>query len=270
VRVVALLATHNEERFIGGCIEHLHAHGVSVYLIDNDSTDRTADIAESRRGRGVIGVESLQRDGVFRLGEVLERKSEVARFLAADWFIHLDADEIRLPPRPSISLAEAFAKVGRRGYNAVNFQEFTFVPTRESPDHDHSDFQGTMRWYYPFAPKDRHHVTAWKNRAQPVDLASSGGHRVAFEGRRVCPRSFPMKHYLYLSRAQAVRKYVNRRYDEREVAKGWGRERARLRVGDIGFLGQAELSESRGDADLDPSRPLKRHPLFAGPEAQLG
>jgi glycosyltransferase involved in cell wall biosynthesis len=39
MRVVAILASYNERRFIDGCLEHLHGQGVESYLIDNWSTD---------------------------------------------------------------------------------------------------------------------------------------------------------------------------------------------------------------------------------------
>jgi len=66
VRVIALIAAYNEERFIAGCLEHLIAHGLNVYLIDNDSTDRTVKFAEPYLGRGLIGIEAIPRDGVYR------------------------------------------------------------------------------------------------------------------------------------------------------------------------------------------------------------
>jgi hypothetical protein len=40
-RVVALLATYNEERFVAGCLEHLLQQHVDVYLINNCSSDQT-------------------------------------------------------------------------------------------------------------------------------------------------------------------------------------------------------------------------------------
>jgi glycosyltransferase involved in cell wall biosynthesis len=144
-RVVALLTTYNEERFITGCLKHLIDQGVEVYLIVNCSTDRTVEIAERYLGRGLIGIETFPRaEGVYKWRSILERKEQLATTLEADWFIHADADEVRLPPRSACTLAQTFADVGARGYNAVNFLEFTFVPTREAPDHDHPHFWQTM------------------------------------------------------------------------------------------------------------------------------
>jgi hypothetical protein len=259
MRVVALLATYNEERFVGACIEHLSRHGIETYVIDNESTDATVEIA----GRfDLAGLETAPRRGVYAWRPLLECKEALAETLDADWFVHLDADEIRLPPRTSLTLAEAIAEVDALGYNAVNFQEYTFVPTIETPDHDHPRFQETMRHYYPYSPGRPDRLNAWKRQAARVDLAASGGHQVSFPGLHAYPHAFPMRHYLYLSAAHAVSKYVERDYDPAEVESGWHRRRAALRAGDVTLLSQAELRETHSDDDLDPSDPWSVHPLF--------
>jgi glycosyltransferase involved in cell wall biosynthesis len=260
VRVLALLATYNERRFVEPCIEHLHAQGVETYLIDNCSTDGTVELAERHLGRGLIGVEELPRDECFDLRAQLRRKEQLAGELEADWFLHLDADEVRLPPLGWGSLADALARVGRDGYNAVNFLEFTFVPTREQPDHDHADYARTLRTYYPFAPSFPHKLTAWKAAASAeVELAPSGGHRLRFPGLRMSPESFPMKHYLFLSVAHATEKYVERNFDAEEVESGWHGWRASLTPVDITLPSESELRVAQSDEDLDPSDPRTRH-----------
>ncbi len=259
MRVVALLATHNEERFVGGCIEHLQRHGVETYLIDNESTDATVEIA---RRFELAGFETVQRCGVYSWRPLLERKEALATTLDADWFIHLDADEIRLPPRSGLTLAEAIAEVDALGYNAVNFEELTFVPTKEAPDHDHPRFQKTMRHYYAYSPGRPDRLNAWKRQGAPVELAASGGHQVSFSQLNAYPHAFPMRHYLYLSAEHAVSKYVERAYDPGEVQSGWHRRRAALRSEDITLLSQTELRETHSDDDLDASDPRSAHPLF--------
>jgi hypothetical protein len=270
LRVVALLATYNEERFIGGCLAHLVRNGVEIYVLDNCSTDETLGIAERYLGRGVIGIEQFPRHGVFSWRPILERKEQLSDELDADWFMHVDADERHLAPAGSTSLDATLREVDRRGYNAVRFQEFTFVPTREEPDHDHPEYERTMRWYYPFLPRLRglrsregtYRMNAWKKQPVPVDLASTAGHTVSFTQRRAYERSFPMLHYLFLSADHATRKYVQRRYDECELAAGWHGARARLRPGDIVLQSQDELRCRTGVA-LDATAPLARHPLFS-------
>lgn len=254
-RVVAILATFNEERFIEGCLGHLFAQGVEVYLIDNCSTDGTVAIAERYRGCGLIDIESFPRNGAYTWRPILERKEELAATLDADWFMHVDADEIHVSPFRGLTLAESFAEVERQGCNAVEFLEFTFLPTEESPDHDHPRFRETMRWYYPHLPFSPHLLNAWKRQPERVDLATSGGHDVRFPGLRAYPERFPMRHYLFLSREHGIQKYVVKQFDAGEVKAGWHQWRAGLEVDILRLPKQSELRTYVSDDLLDPSNP---------------
>ena len=100
-RVIALIASFNEEDVIVPVIERLHENGIDVYLIDNWLTDDTYQRAQSLLGRGLIGLERFPRTGpsaTFDLEEQLKRKEELCSELKADWFIHHDADEIHESP----------------------------------------------------------------------------------------------------------------------------------------------------------------------------
>jgi hypothetical protein len=254
LRVVALLAAYNERRFIEPCLAHLERHGVDAYLIDNCSTDNTVEIAERRLGRNLIGIESFPRGegDVYDWRGLLRRKQELAAELEADWFIHLDPDEIRLPPLGGRTLLESIEAADREGFNAIDFAEFTFVPTREQPDHDHPRFQETMRAYYPHeTPRSPHQLNAWK--AQPEVELVSGGHRVRFADQMVYPRQFRMKHYLALSVPHAIEKYVERRFSPDELDAGWHGWRAHVEAETIELPSESELLISGSDDDLDPS-----------------
>ena len=268
MRVIALLATHNERRFVETCIAHLHEQGVETYLIDNESTDETVELAERRRGRGLLDTETLAREGgVFSLHRQLLRKEALARELEADWFIHLDADELRLPPPGRRTLAEALEAVDEQSYNAVNFMEFSFLPTREHPDHDHPEFERTLRTYHPFLPSPRHRLNAWKAR-EDANLVESGGHEVRFPGLRQYPERFRMKHYVFLSVRHAVEKYVERGFDHDEVRFGWHGWRSGLAAEDIELPREVELRATSDDSDLDPSEPWRRHYLDSATERE--
>lgn len=258
MRVIAILATYNEERFVAGCLENLIGQGLQVYLVDNDSTDRTVAIAERYAGRGLIGIETLPRAGLFSLRQQCARKETLAATLDADWFIHVDADQIILPARSTQSLVQAFAEVDTEGYNAVYFHQFAFVPVQEAPDHDHPDYQQTMRWYYPHKSSFPHSLRAWK-RQDAVELSWSGGHRVRFPGLRMCPSAFRYRHYLFLSIEHAIRKYIQKRFDPAEVAAGWHGWRTRLRPEMIRLPSRAELRHYTSDDALDHSAPRTNH-----------
>jgi glycosyltransferase involved in cell wall biosynthesis len=259
MRIISILATYNEERFIAGCLENLIRQGLQVYLVDNESTDSTVAIAERYSGRGLIGIETLPRTEVFSLRQQLARKETLAAALDADWFIHVDADQIVLPPRSTQSLAQALAEVEAQGYNAVNFDQFAFVPTQEAPDHDHPNYQQTMRWYYPQEEFYPHALRAWKRQDVPVELSWSGGHQVRFHGLRMYPSAFRYRHYLFLSIEHAVRKYMQKRFDTAEIADGWHGWRGRFRPEKIRLPSQAQLRHYESDDTLDFSEPRKKH-----------
>jgi len=264
LRIVAMMQVYNERRFVGPCIEHLREQGVAVYLIDNESTDETVEVVERYLGDGVIGIETLPRDDCFALRAQCARQEDLAASLDADWLIHYDADEIRVSPSPRQRLADAIAEVDEAGYNAIDFQEFAFVPTREAPDHDHPRFRETMRSYYAFLPWSPHRCNAWKKQDGPVELAWSAGHTVRFPDLRLAPDRLYMRHYLFLSVPHAVEKFVQRRFAEDEVASGWFGWRARLEEKDIVLPSEAELRTFVSDELLDPSEPRARHILDAG------
>lgn len=259
MKVVAIVASYNEERFIGGCIDHLYQQGVEVYLCDNESTDSTVEIASRRLGAGLLTIESIPRDGVYRWQQILRRKEEIAAQIDADWILHLDVDEIPLPPRPGTKLTEAIAEADAAGYNTIEFSEFTFVPTSEDPDHDHPEFRRSMRWYYHFAPRPWHLLRGWKKQPAKVDIATTGGHIVDFPDRKIAPERFRLQHYLFLSREQAMRKYACRTYDAKEVARGWHGWRPFLDPSSLRLPSRSELNFAAHDLDLDASSPRARH-----------
>jgi glycosyltransferase involved in cell wall biosynthesis len=257
MKIVALLQTFNERRFVANCIEHLNEHGAAVYLVDNASTDDTVEIAERYIGRGVVGIEQLPRDGSWNLYKQLERKEQLAAELDADWLMHVDADEIREPPDSRQSLAEAFRAADEMGFNALNFLEFAFVPTAEQPDHDHPNYERTMQWYYPLVPDFPHRRNAWKRQDGPVDLVSSRGHRVDFPGLSMAPRNLYMRHFLFLSVAHAAEKYnVDRQPNVHHQPGDW---RKYLDVDRIELPSERLLRRSVPGKPLDRTEPLDHH-----------
>lgn len=264
MRIVGILSAFNEQRLIRSFLDHHIAQGIEIYLIDNCSTDRTVDISREYLGKGLIGLESLPRNGLFDLGAQLRRKEELALSLPGDWFIHLATDEMISSPWPESNLATAIARVDVAGYNAINFLEFTFVPTLESPDHENDDFTTTMRWYYPFLPQLLRLVRAWKKQSQAVDLRKSGGHKVEFSGKQIYPLFFPMRHYQFLSVRHAVEKYSRRHHPPQALARGFHGWREALDPNGIRLLPQAEFGEAPWGVIPDPVHPRLRHVLDAG------
>lgn len=263
-RVVALLAVRNEALCMERCLEHLFLQGIETCVIDNESSDTTLEIARKFIGRGVFRIVTKPYDGYFDWAGLLQLKEKLSREIDADWFIHVDADEIREAPAPFKSLYEGIMKADQEGYNAINFDEFVFLPTTDDEFFEETDYIKNMRCYYFFEPIPLRQIKAWKNIGRPVDIVSSGGHSANFDGRKIYPENFILRHYIALSRAHAIAKYGSERiYSREEVEqRGWHRERANANIEAIQFPSPCELHHV-GEGNWNKTRPWKQHPFFS-------
>ncbi|HET9768511.1 MAG TPA: glycosyltransferase [Thermoanaerobaculia bacterium] len=231
-RVIALIATYNEEDIVAQVVADLIRQGVEVYLIDDGSTDGTVAQVEPFQGRGVVGIERLPHQDTSRWADLLRRKEDVARELDADWFLHQDADELRESPWEGLDLRAAIARVDRLGYNAIDFHVLDFWPT----DDDWcagADPRVAFTHWSPSRACDRLQVKAWK-RTPAVELVESGGHEASFPGRQVFPVRFLARHYPIRSQAHGERKVFDERLPRLATEaeeRGWHVQYQELRPG---------------------------------------
>jgi glycosyltransferase involved in cell wall biosynthesis len=219
----AIICVYNEADIIEYVLNHLHEQSIDVYIIDNWSTDGSDEIVKDYPN--LIGFEKFPVDGpsqYYSWAPLLKRVEEVAYLSKASWCMHHDADEIRRSSRSGESLLDGFARTQLKGFNAVNFQVFHFLPTddlyKEDPERhfkyyttDHGDCN--MR-----------QVKSWRHTGHRVDLASTGGHFANFPGIAVSPEKFILKHYPLRTIEQSMRKVLQERigrYDPVELAKHW-------------------------------------------------
>jgi glycosyltransferase involved in cell wall biosynthesis len=260
MKIVALLTVRNEELYIERCINHLNSQGVEVYLIDNGSTDDTVNIAKKYLGKGMIAIENIPYNGRFEWLQILRNKERLASEIEADWLIHYDADEIREAPPPYMTLREGIMEADKQGYNAINFDEFVFIPTKEDGSFEGRDYLKEMKYYYFFEQRPMTQIKAWKKSAKPVSLATSGGHRVDFEGRNIFPVNFIMRHYIALSIRHLIEKYSTRVYSEKEVKeRGWHKDRAGFDPLKIALPKKEQLKEISDKGVWDRSDPWNKH-----------
>jgi hypothetical protein len=221
--VVAIIAAYNEADIIGEVVGALVADGVQVYFIDNASDDDTLAQVEAYRGRGVIGLERFDSGGTFAWEALLRRKEALSREIAADWFIHHDADEFRESPWAGLSLRDAIRRVDAFGYNAIDFDVLNFQPTQDDRG-DQSSVREAVRHYAQPQAFDRLQIKCWKKTEAAVDLVASGGHEAAFAGRRVFPIRFLLRHYPIRGQAHGERKVTRERrarFLPQERQRGW-------------------------------------------------
>jgi glycosyl transferase family 2 len=274
--VVAIIAAYNEADIIGQVVRALIEQGVGVYVLDDGSTDGTVAAVEPFVGNGVIGIERRMLAGtpagapaVFEWARILHRKAQLASELAADWFIHHDADEFRESPWAHLSLRDAVRQVDALGYNAIDFASLDFWP-----DHDRfrpgDDVREAFTRHGAQKSYDRVQIRCWK-KAADVDLASTGGHEARFAERRVFPVRFILRHYPIRGQAHGERKVFRerqRRFLEQERAQGWHVQYDQLREG-ASFVRDPETLTPY-DADAVRVALTLRHRGVEDLEAALG
>jgi glycosyltransferase involved in cell wall biosynthesis len=246
-RVVAIIAAYNEGDVIRHSIGDLIRQGVEVYLLDNCSTDNTVEEASAWLGKGLIHIERFPDDAgypeilreEFVLKEVLRRKEELATAIRADWFIHLDADEFRESPWPGLTLKEGIRVADSMGYNAIQFAVYNFKPTDDSflPG---ADVREHLKYYLPLPENAQHRqVKAWKNLGVRPTLGETAGHEVLFEGRRIFPTRFILRHYPLRNQRQAARKVFDERKPRFSPAarkNGWHTQYDHIEAKDHNFI----------------------------------
>ena len=226
-KVCAIISTYNEEDIIEQvCMDFIN-QGIYIHAIDNWSTDRTFPILKRlEKETDMVDLEifpenpSLDYDlkGILRRKEVIFSQGEY------DWYIHTDADEVRESPWGT-SLLEGIQFVDSLGFNSINFTVLDFRPIKDgfSPNINPVDFFQ----YFELGGRPGHflQVKAWKNiKGARVNLVDSGGHVVSFEGKKVFPFKFLLRHYPLRSLAQMEKKiYKDRltRFKLEKRTRGW-------------------------------------------------
>ena len=230
-RVVAIVAAFNEGDIISQVIGHLVENGIDVYLIDNHSTDDTVDQANNWLGRGLLDIEQFppilppgfQSPDPFDWSAILRRKEELASELDADWFIHHDADEIRESPWPNITLKEAIRWVDTLGYNCIDFKLLNFPPIDDGFKQG-DDPRSYFRLYEDGGKFDKLQLKCWKATKNYFSLVLTGGHEARFEGRRIFPIQFLLRHYPIRGQSHGLKKVFTERkgrFLDNERSKGW-------------------------------------------------
>lgn len=236
-RVVAFMAAYNEEDIIVQSIRKWTEQGVRVHVLENWSTDSTYELAKSLEGQLPVTVERFPAAGpsqFFEWGAMLERFEALSAEIDADWFVRRGADEILTPPWPGMSYRDGLYLVDRSGFNCVDHTALDFNPVDDGfePGMDHEAY--FQHFEFGTLPSYFRQQKAWKNCGRPIQMAASGGHDLPFEGQRVYPFKFLLKHYPVRSQQHGERKVFRERkarWNPLERARGWHRQYDAVRAG---------------------------------------
>lgn len=260
MKITAVLAIRNEEAYLANCLRHLVRNGVNFAVIDHGSSDSSPEIyRRAEFATNLVAVDELPFAGVFSLSEQLRRKMELVEHLDTDWVIHLDADEVVHSYRAGETLDEALSRLDAQGFNAVDFDEFVFLPIEQDYVPDAPAHQPMLQYYFfqPFAPRL---MRAWK-KANAFSLMEHAGHLLCGPDLRLAPEHLALRHYMMRSQEHAFAKYATRVFAADELARGWHQARVNQQVESFSFPPDAVLrrlpcAENR---NLDRSDPWKVH-----------
>ena len=203
LKVLAMVPMFNEADVIRHVVEDLIANGCDVYVLDNRSTDGSAEAIADLVGHGVVAIEQFpdsagydaRNEHRFVLVDQLRRLGEIAAEQDGyDWYAVADGDEFRESPFPGTTFAEGLGLAHAAGYSAVNFELYDFRPTDDGfvPG---TDVRAHLTGWEAGRGFDVGQVKAWANPGGPVDLAQLHGTGARFPGRRVFPIPFILRHY---------------------------------------------------------------------------
>ena len=221
--ICAVIAVRNETPYLALLFQYLAQQEIDVAVIDNESTDGSQELYSAFKGKPIIAIESLSYRGCSCLSERLEAKQALYKKLNYDWFIHHDADEILEHRKPHYTLRDAIEQADQNEYNAINFEEYVFLPEPDEDDINKNYYIDNLRYYF-FEPRKNRLNRAWKNSCL-LNNIMSGGHRLKGKGLRIDPTNHIMRHYIILSQQHAFDKYLQCSYDKNAVKRGWHKQR---------------------------------------------
>lgn len=258
--VTAILAIRNEAAMLRNCLRHLVRNGLRVAIIDNASTDDSPGIYRAAEfAPHLVDVRQTPFTGAFSLERQLRTKLEVADAVGGDWIVHVDADEMMHSCRPGETLADGLGRLGVEGWNAVNFDEFVFLPIERDYQSDADGFPD-LDLYYFYEPDSPRLMRAWRQGAA-LSMLESGGHKLVGPDLRLAPERFALRHYMFRSQAHAYEKYPARAYAPADLARGWHAQRVGQPSRRFRFPKSARLKRLGDVADrgLDRSDPWRAH-----------
>jgi len=181
---------------------------------------------------------------------------------------HLDADEMMHSYRENESLIEALSRLDAAGWNAVNFDEYVFLPVDGEYPPELGDFPPLAHYYF-FEPRPLRLMRAWC-KAKGFSLLKDGGHSLAGSDIRLAREHLCLRHYIVRSQAHAFVKYVTRKFAAEELARGWHDPRPNHTASSFRFPPTSALKRLARvqDRKFDRSDPWHMHYWQLGNDAQ--
>lgn len=255
-KIVAIVASRNEQHCIRQCIDDLLANDLEVAVLDNESTDDTPKII-SDISHKLVFHGKFPFHGCLSMMEVLNAKMALAQQLEADWIVHVDADELLRSCRDGETVRAGIERAAGRGANAVNFDEFVFLPRSEEEDYRGDDYFEKIKWYYFFDSSFPRRMLAFSSELSNVE----GGGHILTGKTALFKENFILLHYICLNFAALREKYGSRIFAPDELARGWHQKRVNIahRIGPPAAAHFLKYWPDNRVKSMDRSNPTGKH-----------
>ncbi len=222
MRIDAVIPTFNEEDIIEHTIRYLRSQHIQVTVLDNESTDRTVEIAKDLG----VSVRTFSSQGLFDELLLQQNLKTLIDSLDTDWVIKNDADEYMESPYAGVSLREGIEMVARAGKLCIGVTTFLFYPMSHEPPHiPGTDVRAYYDYFKVWDKVDRwdpsvhpDHNQMWKtpiyNKRAGVYMTDP--HQVAVPGSlqdALFPDLFILRHYPYRDPQRTYQRLIRERRD---------------------------------------------------------
>jgi hypothetical protein len=219
--ITALVPCYNEADILRPMLRHWTMRGMRVFVLDNWSTDGSFEIAQGEAG---VTVERWPQHPIatFEWGAMLDQFERRSGTIETDWFAIAGADQyLDCPWRNYDEVVDEVSDIDAAGFNAIQFDMVNYLP------HDDQFVSGDPVDYFTQRDPVQNGFLCcmWKKSAAPSPhLARAAAHDVDFDGRKISPLVFTLRHYPIRSQAHGTRKVFKERkarWSPSERAKGW-------------------------------------------------
>lgn len=205
-RIMAIIHTYNEADVIDQVVEYVIGQGVDIYLLDNWSTDGTyeKELRLKEHHLDKIRVERFPASGKtdnYEWYKQLEKTEHISKELNYDWYIHYDADEMRVCPWKNVTLKQVIYFVDSLGYNLV---EHFCIDFKLTDKEQKNIFM--KETYFEFGKRPLHYSTKIWKKSEHIDLKKTGGHQATINTPKIFPLLILNRHYPFRTVEQAERK----------------------------------------------------------------
>jgi glycosyltransferase involved in cell wall biosynthesis len=260
VRIAAAMVVRNERPYLANCLSHLIENEIDYVIVDNGSTDGTGELLrQANFARHLLGLHQFSYDGQFNWDRLMRAREAAAESLDVDWVLYVSADEVMHSYVQGETLRAAIDRADAADYDAIDFNEFVFLPVDTDYVPDYRGFQ-PLTYYYFFEPYQPRLMRARKKKLK-VSHFAHGGHVLTGEPFRLSPETLALRHYIFRNLSHAFRKYAERVFPPAELARGWHLNRFNIPTSRFAFPSTRRLHRliAPEDRHLSRANPHKAH-----------